>query len=213
MMGLRLLLHLSATSPYWSELAAACSRWCRGRGICWFVRRLDGLEFPVPAQWTPAWREAAQHQDRQHQQLTQTPLHPARPLAPSRIHAGRIPGGYNVEVVTFTHPPAFSKHMYSTNTLVSWISISSVCWRPLPPAHLQEFWGREEVVEREGDPRTPAGTDRDLLRQEDRNGHQKSCNGGLNFQKKNKSKLCYLWYLCACWACIDMGLLPRSLPP
>lgn len=212
MKGLRLLLHLSGTSPCWSEHAVACSHWCRGRGICWFVRRPDGLEFPVPGQWTPAWREAAQHQDRQHQQLTQTPLHPARPLAPGRIHAGRIPGGYNVEVVNL-HILQLSANTCRANTLVSWISISNVCWRPLPPAHLQEFWGREVVAEREGDPRTPAGTERDLLRQEDRNGDRKSCTGWLNFFKKIKSKLCYLWYLCACWACIDMGLLPRSLPP
>lgn len=168
MIVLHLHLHLSATSPCWSELAAACSRWCRGRGICWFVKRLDGLESPAPGQWTPAWRGAAQHRDRQQQQVTQTPPHLAQPPAPGRTRAGRIPEEH-VEVVTFTQSTAFSKHsmhMNWTNTLVSWISISSVCWRPLPPAHLQEFWGREEGAEREGDPRIPAETDRPLWRTE-----------------------------------------------
>lgn len=34
----------------------------------------------------------------------------------------------------------------------------------MPPAERQEFCGREEGAEREGDPRTPAGTERPLQR-------------------------------------------------
>lgn len=47
-------------------------------------------------------------------------------------------------------------------TFVSCISISSVCCRPLPPTHRQEFWGREGTAEREGEPRAPGAAERTL---------------------------------------------------
>lgn len=82
---------LSAVSPCWSGLGGACSRLCRGRGICWFVRRPVGLEPPAPGQWRPAWRGDARHRD-QHQVPLAPPL-PALLLPPGRTHAGRTPGG------------------------------------------------------------------------------------------------------------------------
>ncbi len=90
---------LSAVSPCWSELGAACSHWCRGRGICWFVRKLVDLEPPAPGRWTPAWRGAARHQDRPQPLLPPNPPHPARLLHLGRTHAGRTPGGQNTRNV------------------------------------------------------------------------------------------------------------------
>lgn len=84
---------LSAVSPCWSGLGGACSHWCGGRGICWFVRRPVGLEPPAPGRWTPAWRGAARRRDQPQLQLPLTPPHPAPPLG--RTHAGRKPGGQN----------------------------------------------------------------------------------------------------------------------
>lgn len=78
---------LSAGSPCWSGLGEACSRSCRGRGICWFVRRPVGLGSPAPGRWTPAWREAARRQD----QPQPARLHPAPLLPPHRTRAGRTP--------------------------------------------------------------------------------------------------------------------------
>lgn len=40
--------------------------------------------------------------------------------------------------------------------------MSSVCCRPLPPTHRQEFWGREGPAEREGEPRAPGAAERTL---------------------------------------------------
>ena len=82
-----------ALSPCWSGLGGACSRWCRGRGICWFVRRPVGLELPAPGRWTPAVRGAARWGDRLWARLAATPPHPALLLPVSRTHAGRKPGG------------------------------------------------------------------------------------------------------------------------
>lgn len=84
---------LSAVSPCWSGLCGACSRWCRGRGICWFVRRPVDLEPPAPGRWTPAWRAVARRQVRRRSQVPLTPPHPALPLPPHRTRAGRTPRG------------------------------------------------------------------------------------------------------------------------
>lgn len=83
---------LSAASPCWSEHGAACSRWCRGRGICWFARRPIDLEPPALARWTPAWRAAAHHQGRLPAPLGPSPRHPAQLLPQDRTRVGRTPG-------------------------------------------------------------------------------------------------------------------------
>lgn len=99
----------------------------------------------------------------------------------------------------------------SNCTLVSCISINMVCWRPLPPAHLQEFWGREEATARDGEPRMPAGTDRPLRGDQNRK---------INIffvthsaQVWAFATCCAVCYLFACCACIDMDLPPKSFPP
>lgn len=88
------------------------------------------------------------------------PLPPAMLLLRSLIHPGQ-------SLHTQTVPPELSRSgtlsgpRYTRSvpphalTLLSWISISTWCCRPLPPWVRQEFWGRLAPELREGEPRWP----------------------------------------------------------
>lgn len=97
------LLHLSClqfnthpSSPCWSGLGEACSRWCRGRGTCWVVKRPGGPEPPALARWRPAGTEAAPRWGRPQRSATRP--RPGLLLPLGRTHAGRTPGGHEGEM-------------------------------------------------------------------------------------------------------------------
>lgn len=104
-------------SPYWSALSVACSRSCRGRGICWFAKRPACLELPAPGRWKPAWRGAALHWEGPPWLRPLRHPRPAPLLLLGTTRVGRTPRGHNKRSVFMNNS--------GKNTLTGWFQETS----------------------------------------------------------------------------------------